>query len=100
MTSSDTYIHGFSTSEQDRLTRISVTGNAFLYKMVRRLVGYLVAVGSGKIDGGMTEAILDGSATAAFDTAPAQGLFLEEVFYDHDAMLVYRPEQLPFMIYS
>ncbi|HTT56012.1 MAG TPA: hypothetical protein VMF63_02810 [Opitutaceae bacterium] len=50
--------------------------------MVRRLVGALVAVGEGRLTPAQVGALLRaGERTAAFATAPAQGLFLARVRY-------------------
>ena len=61
---------------------ISVTGNGFLYNMVRILVGTLVYSGCGKINPDDMEDILKScDRTRAGITAPPQGLFLREVYY-------------------
>jgi len=67
-----------------RGTRLRVTFEAdgFLYKMVRSLMGALVAVGLGKMTPEEIAAILQaGERTHRVATAPAQGLFLAKVFY-------------------
>jgi tRNA pseudouridine38-40 synthase len=65
-----------------RRVRITAEADGFLYKMVRSLVGTLVAVGEGKLTPTQVRAMLASHArTAAVQTAPAQGLFLEKVFY-------------------
>jgi tRNA pseudouridine38-40 synthase len=62
--------------------RITAEADGFLYKMVRSLVGALVAVGQGKLTRAQIEAILRGARrTHAIQTAPAQGLFLARVQY-------------------
>ena len=68
------------------LVLIVVEGSHFLWKMVRRLVGVLVAVGRGELAAGAAAALLQsdspaGSSAAARLTAPASGLFLERVYY-------------------
>lgn len=56
--------------------------DGFLYKMVRSLTGALIAVGEGRLSVADVERILQsGVRTEAVETAPPQGLFLEEVFY-------------------
>ncbi|WP_129595862.1 tRNA pseudouridine(38-40) synthase TruA [Anaerophilus nitritogenes] len=58
-------------------------GNGFLYNMVRIIVGTLIEVGQGKRDIHSIEEILNlKSREEAGVTAPAQGLFLYEVYYD------------------
>lgn len=62
--------------------QISITGNNFLYKMVRNLVGTLVYVGCGKLKEGDIPKILESKERSlAGVTAPACGLFLEKVLY-------------------
>ncbi len=69
-------------SEENRL-KIRVSGNNFLYKMVRNIVGTLLYVGCGKLSEKDVPAILKSKdRTLAGVTAPAVGLVLKEVFYD------------------
>lgn len=61
---------------------IDVTGDGFLYNMVRIIVGTLVYVGSGKIaPEDITDIINSGDRRRGGITAPAKGLCLKEVFY-------------------
>ncbi len=65
-----------------RRVRIVAEADGFLYKMVRSLVGVLVAVGEGRLAVSEVKAILAGGRrTPAVHTAPPQGLFLMKVFY-------------------
>jgi len=58
------------------------TGNGFLYNMVRIMVGTLLDVGTGKIELARIPDILAGrDRTLAGKTAPAEGLYLWEVYY-------------------
>lgn len=67
------------------LVLIGVEGSHFLWRMVRRLVGVLVAVGRGDVEASAAAALLDSdSDLPATLTAPASGLFLERVFYAGD----------------
>jgi len=76
--------------EHGALILIRVRGSHFLWKMVRRMVGVLAAVGRRKIPARDAAAFLDPSratgarATAAALAAPAAGLFLEAVRYKGD----------------
>ncbi|MGE0451553.1 MAG: tRNA pseudouridine(38-40) synthase TruA [Vicinamibacterales bacterium] len=64
------------------LILIGVEGSHFLWRMVRRLVGVLAAIGRGELDPRTAGSLLDApSDVAARLTAPASGLFLERVFY-------------------
>ena len=60
-----------------------VKGDGFLYKQVRSMVGFLIAVGKGNEK---PEAVRDllrdhPARTARVETAPSRGLFLWKVFY-------------------
>jgi tRNA pseudouridine38-40 synthase len=57
----------------------------FLWKMARRLTGYMVEVGRGRFKAGQTPALFQGDRKVlAPYTAPPQGLFLERVLYAGD----------------
>jgi tRNA pseudouridine38-40 synthase len=65
-----------------RNVRFVAEADGFLYKMVRRLAGALVASGEGKLNPGEIRAFLaSGVRTARIQTAPSQGLFLRRVLY-------------------
>ncbi len=69
--------------EHERLLSITVTGNAFLYNMVRIIAGTLVDVGRGKRQPGAVErALQSGDRLELGMTAPAAGLFLEAIDLD------------------
>jgi tRNA pseudouridine38-40 synthase len=76
--------------EHRALILIRVRGSHFLWKMVRRMVGVLAAVGRGEIAARDAARFLESSrvtgarATAAALAAPAAGLFLEAVRYNGD----------------
>lgn len=79
---------------------ITVIGNAFLYRMVRRLTGFLVAVGHGTIAPDAVALVLQQhESSPSFDTAPPQGLFLERVFYAAADMAPHTARQLPFLAF-
>ncbi len=72
--------------ESGDLLLVSIEGSHFLWKMVRRIVGVLVAVGRGELEANAIEALLTTrSDLPAKLTAPASGLFLERVLYEGDA---------------
>lgn len=62
--------------------RISLTGDHFLYKMARNIVGTLIYVGAQKIPLDELPAILEGKKRQdAGITAPAHGLTLYKIYY-------------------
>jgi tRNA pseudouridine38-40 synthase len=73
--------------EDGALLLVRVAGSHFLWKMVRRIVGVLAAVGRGEMARQAAVAWLTGGtpdpdgATPASLTAPAAGLYLEGVYY-------------------
>lgn len=76
-------IYALEVSRNEELVRIDVTGNGFLYNMVRIIAGTLAFVGSGKMNPEeMQDIIASRDRTRAGMTAPADGLFLSEVFYE------------------
>lgn len=76
-----------SIEPHDDLLLVVIRGSHFLWKMVRRIVGVLVAVGRGDLTSDAARALLDErSDVPAKLTAPASGLFLERVFYQGDPL--------------
>ncbi len=62
---------------------IAVSGDGFLYNMVRIITGTLVDIGRGKIAPEDMETIIEAAdRTKAGHTAPPYGLYLAEVYYD------------------
>jgi tRNA pseudouridine38-40 synthase len=71
--------------EHGDLMVIHVAGSHFLWKMVRRMVGVLAAVGRGELpDGDVPQLLNQPSGLPARLTAPASGLFLARVEYPGD----------------
>jgi tRNA pseudouridine38-40 synthase len=61
---------------------LAAEANSFLFRMVRSLAGCLFDVGIGKLEPDAVPAIRDaGVRTHLVQTAPAQGLFLDRVWY-------------------
>ena len=68
------------------LVLVRVVGSHFLWRMVRRLIGVLVAVGTGALPPSVVDDLLrQDSSLPATLTAPASGLFLERVLYPGEA---------------
>jgi tRNA pseudouridine38-40 synthase len=70
---------------EDDIIQIRIAASHFLWRMVRRVVGVLVKVGKGEITLDDFGKLLNGRCDARLDvaawTAPASGLFLEEIRY-------------------
>ena len=83
-------VDGVELEQHGALILIRVRGSHFLWKMVRRMVGVLAAVGRGEVKASDAAAFLDPAhtqksrTTAAALAAPAAGLFLEAVRYKGD----------------
>lgn len=76
-------INDINIEKDGDLIVISISGNGFLYNMVRIIAGTLVFVGNGKIDGEkMDEIIASCDRKRAGITAPPHGLYLSEVYYE------------------
>ena len=68
--------------------KIFITADGFLYNMVRNIVGTLVHVGRRSQSAQWVNWVLEQKdRCCAGQTAPAHGLFLEEVFYPADTLL-------------
>ena len=61
---------------------IEVCGYGFLYNMVRIIAGELIAIGCGKDDSAIKEALLTGKRSLLAKTMPAKGLALLNTQYD------------------
>lgn len=76
-------IYSIDVTKEGDIIRIDVTGNGFLYNMVRIIAGTLVFCGSGKINWReMTDIINSCDRSRAGITAPPDGLYLSKVYYD------------------
>jgi len=90
--------------QKGELVAFVITGNGFLYNMVRIMMGTLVEIGRGKRDANTMQKII-GACTreAAGITAPAWGLYMQQVkfnekaFYVQDSRCVHC-DRSPFMI--
>ncbi|MEG0540910.1 MAG: tRNA pseudouridine(38-40) synthase TruA [Angelakisella sp.] len=73
-------------TRQGNMVTLSITGDGFLYNMVRIIVGTLLEVSAGKLSPSDVPHILAScDRHRAGFTAPPQGLFLDDVFYTHQA---------------
>lgn len=71
-----------SVTRNGDLIEVKVSGNGFLYNMVRIIVGTLLDIQRGKIEKGSIPSIIESrSRDNAGVTAAAHGLYLNKVFY-------------------
>ncbi len=71
-----------SLEKRDEIIQIEITGDGFLYNMVRIIVGTLIDVGIGRIKTqDISNIIRSCDRKLAGRTAPPQGLYLVEVYY-------------------
>ena len=76
-------IYSISVEKNNRLITIRVTGNGFLYNMVRIIAGTLIKVGQGQLEPAEIPKIIEGkNRELAGPTAPARGLALVEINYE------------------
>lgn len=79
------HVYAVEVEGEGPAVEIHVTGNGFLYKMVRSISGFLLAVGAGKEKPEAVREVLDSRVrTARVESAPACGLTLWQVYYGED----------------
>ncbi|KNY27232.1 tRNA pseudouridine(38-40) synthase TruA [Pseudobacteroides cellulosolvens] len=75
-------VTGIELQKKDNIIELTVSGDGFLYNMVRIIAGTLIDVGMGRIAPDELSSILESmDRTRAGRTAPAHGLYLVEVYY-------------------
>lgn len=90
-------IYSIDFSRFGKFVCVTFKGNGFLYKMVRCLIGALEAAGRGRIrPEECGEILAAGDRSAAPETAPARGLFLNKVFFEEEELRNWRLTGLPF----
>ena len=76
-------IQAASVTRKGEMVTFSVTGDGFLYNMVRIMTGTLLDAARGIFTPEDISRIIEGrDRAAAGATAPAHGLYLDEVFYE------------------
>ncbi len=76
-------VSSFTVTRAGDLVTFAVTADGFLYNMVRIMVGTLLNAARGKLSGQEIGGILRSRQRVNLcATAPAEGLYLDEVFYD------------------
>ena len=75
-------IYDCKVEREGDLIKITVSGNGFLYNMVRIIVGTLISVQSGKIESGTVPEVIESrDRKNAGITVESCGLYLNKVFY-------------------
>lgn len=76
-------IYAVNVTKEDDMVHIRITGNGFLYNMVRIIAGTLMQVGTGLIEPERVKEILEArDRSKAGPTAVAKGLTLVEIRYE------------------
>lgn len=76
-------VHGLELEWHGTELHMTISGNGFLYNMVRIIAGTLWEVGTGKrLADSLAHTIASLDRAQAGKTAPAHGLYLEQVFYN------------------
>ena len=73
--------HDFKSFEAEKDIEIHVSGDGFLYNMVRIIAGTLTDMGSGRLQTDMDDILNAKDRQRAGHTAPPYGLYLAEVYY-------------------
>lgn len=75
-------VYSLDVDKKDEEIHITITGNGFLYNMVRIIAGTLIQVGKGRFEPEYIQYMLDAcDRTQAGQTAPPQGLTLMKIDY-------------------
>ncbi len=81
--SSSRNVHEISVVRQGEMIYLDIRANAFLYHMVRNIVGSLIKVGRGEKDTQWFSGVFKaGDRNLAAETAPAAGLYFLQARYD------------------
>ena len=76
-------IEDIAIHQEGNLLRFTFTGNGFLYKMVRIMMGTILEIGAGSAELEVIDTIFESKVRSnAGMTVPSQGLFLDKVYYD------------------
>lgn len=74
-------IYKINVCKKKDILEITFIGKSFYRYMVRNIVGALIDVGRGKVDVSMVKRMLDNEIEADLFTAPACGLYLDNIKY-------------------
>lgn len=79
-------VNAVQIEDNEGLILLRLVASHFLWKMVRRITGVLVAAGRRELDGDAIASYLAAPVNLSKYTAPAQGLFFEQAFYHQDEL--------------
>ena len=75
-------VHSFDAVRQGDMVKVYISGDGFLFNMVRIMIGTMLWVNSGRITkDDLSEILKAKDRSLAGPTAPAHGLYLNRVFY-------------------
>lgn len=75
-------IERISIDKEGSMLHFTFEGDGFLHKMVRILMGTILEIGAGRLELEVIDEVLEKKIRQdAGETVPAQGLFLDEVYY-------------------
>ena len=76
-------IYDFKAVRENELVKVYISGNGFLFNMVRIIMGTMLWINNDRLsEDDLTEILLSKDRSLAGPTAPAYGLYLNKVFYD------------------
>ncbi|MCH2176365.1 MAG: tRNA pseudouridine(38-40) synthase TruA [Lentisphaeria bacterium] len=91
-------VYSINFTDHGTVVAITIKGNRFLYKMVRRIMGYLMKVGMGEFPIEETPKYFEpGDYYGIIPTADAGGLYLEKMFFDMEALHAYKHQIFPIL---
>ncbi len=80
-------ITNFTIKKEDNLVVFEITGDGFLYNMVRIIIGTIIEVANGKYDKEKIKEIIDKkNRVFAGKRADASGLYLKRVYYNNNVV--------------
>ncbi len=74
-------VYSLDVDKKDDEIHITITGNGFLYNMVRIIAGTLIQVGKGRFEPEYIQICLTPAKDTGSGTAPPQGLTLMKIDY-------------------
>ena len=86
------HIYSIEVNDDDGAYRVDIVGDGFMTYQIRLMMGYAIRVGIGRATlDELKEALERKPRLVTHYKAPAEGLCLEEVYYDEDELLLPHP---------